>query len=137
MATFTSNSPEETEALAREFAVGLTNDDIVALEGELGAGKTCFTRGLVTGLGSTAAVTSPTFTLLHEYGGGRLPVYHFDFFRLASESEAAALALDDYFFSGGICIVEWPNRFPGLIPATAKWVRIENVDAKRRSIHRP
>jgi tRNA threonylcarbamoyladenosine biosynthesis protein TsaE len=137
VATFTSNSPEETEAIAREFAAGLANNDIVALEGDLGAGKTCFTRGLVAGLGSTASVTSPTFTLLHEYSGGRLPIYHFDFFRLASESEAAALALDDYFFSEGVCIVEWPNRFPGLIPDTAKWVKIENVDATRRSIRLP
>jgi tRNA threonylcarbamoyladenosine biosynthesis protein TsaE len=137
VATFTSNSPEETEAIAREFAAGLTSNDIVALEGELGAGKTCFTRGLVVGLGSKASVTSPTFTLLHEYPGGRLPVYHFDFFRLGSESEATALALDDYFFSDGVCIVEWPNRFPGLIPDTAKRVKIENVDATRRSIQLP
>ncbi len=137
MATFTSNSPEETEAIAREFAARLTSEDVVALEGELGAGKTCFTRGLVAGLGSPAAATSPTFTLLHEYPGGRLPVYHFDFFRLATESEAAGLALDDYFFSGGVCIVEWPNRFPGLIPQTAKWVRIKNVDANTRSIQLP
>jgi tRNA threonylcarbamoyladenosine biosynthesis protein TsaE len=137
VATFTSNSPEETEAIAREFAVGLASNDIVALKGDLGAGKTCFTRGLVSGLGSTAPATSPTFTLLHEYSGGRLPIYHFDFFRLATELEAVGLALDDYFFSGGVCIVEWPNRFPGLIPATAKWVKIESVDATRRSIQLP
>ncbi len=137
MATFTSNSPEETEAIAREFAAELAGDDIVALEGELGAGKTCFTRGLVFGLGSTGPATSPTFTLLHEYSGGRLPIYHFDFFRLATESEAAALALDDYFFGGGVCIVEWPNRFPGLIPPTAKWVKIDSVDAMTRSIQLP
>jgi len=137
VATFTSNSPAETEAIAREFAAGLASDDIVALSGELGAGKTCFTRGLVAGLGSSAPATSPSFTLLHEYSGGRLPIYHFDFFRLATESEAAALALDDYFFSGGVCIVEWPNRFPGLIPETAKWVKIESVDATTRSIQLP
>jgi tRNA threonylcarbamoyladenosine biosynthesis protein TsaE len=134
VATFISNSPDETETIAREFAAGLTNNDVIALEGELGAGKTCFVRGLAAGLGSIASVTSPTFTLLHEYSGGRLLIYHFDFFRLTSEPEAAALGLDDYFFSGGVCIVEWPNRFPRLVPQTAKWVKIENLDATRRSI---
>lgn len=134
MATFISNSPDETGTIAREFAAGLTNNDVVALEGELGAGKTCFARGLAAGLGSTASVTSPTFTLMHEYSGGRLLIYHFDFFRLTSEPEAAALGLDDYFFSGGVCIVEWPNRFPRLVPQAAKWVKIENLDATRRSI---
>jgi tRNA threonylcarbamoyladenosine biosynthesis protein TsaE len=137
VATFTSNSPEETEEIAREFAGRLTGGDIVTLEGDLGAGKTCFTRGLVKGLGSPTAVTSPTFALLHEYFGGRMPIYHFDFFRLATEAEAMALGLDDYLFSEGVCIVEWPDRLPGLIPGSAKRVRIAGVDALTRSIQLP
>jgi tRNA threonylcarbamoyladenosine biosynthesis protein TsaE len=134
VATFTSNSPAETEAAARKFAADLKGGDIVALQGDLGAGKTCFSRGLVAGLESRVVVTSPTFTLLHEYSGGRAPIYHFDFFRLQSEAEASALALDDYFFSSGVCIVEWADRFPRLIPSTAKWVKIESRGAESRLI---
>jgi tRNA threonylcarbamoyladenosine biosynthesis protein TsaE len=74
---------------------------------------------------------------MHEYSGGRLLIYHFDFFRLTSEPEAVALGLDDYFSSGGVSIVEWPNRFPRLVPPTAKWVKIENLDPTRRSIQLP
>ena len=82
MATFISNSASETEAIGRQFAKELDAGSILALKGELGSGKTQFTKGLVAGLGSSLPVTSPTFTIIHEYPGGRLPVYHFDFFRL-------------------------------------------------------
>ena len=78
MATFTSDSAAETEALGRKFAADVRSGSVLALEGELGAGKTQFTKGVVAGLGSSAEVTSPTFTILHEYGGDRLPIYHFD-----------------------------------------------------------
>ena len=89
----------------------------MALQGELGAGKTHLAKGIVLGLGSAQPVTSPTFTLVHEYSGGPRPVYHFDFFRLEDASSAARLALDDYFFGDGVSIVEWADRFPELIPS--------------------
>jgi tRNA threonylcarbamoyladenosine biosynthesis protein TsaE len=134
VATFTSHSAAETEAIAREIAPELRVGDIVALQGELGAGKTHFTKGLVAGLAIPVDVTSPTFTIMHEYSGGRLPVYHFDFFRLEDAQAAAAIALDDYFFGEGVSVVEWADRFPELIPANARWIRFEMSSPTERKI---
>src|SRR3954464_2686540 len=97
VATFISNSAAETVELGRKLAAELAPGTVLALQGELGAGKTQLVKGIVAGLRTETEVTSPTFTLIHEYGGGRLPVYHFDFFRLETENEARRLALDDYF----------------------------------------
>src|SRR5919198_16949 len=107
LATFISNRPAETQAIGRQFARDLEAGSVLALKGELGSGKTLFTQGLVAGFGSSAAVTSPTFTILHEYQGGRLPIYHFDFFRLEDRESAARLGMDEYFFGDGISVVEW------------------------------
>ena len=134
MATFTSNNEAETEAIARRVASDLRAGDIVALQGELGAGKTHFTKGIAAGLASPAAVTSPTFTIVHEYSGGRLPVYHFDFFRLENAQAASALALDDYFFGDGVSVVEWADRFPELIPAGACWIKLQMSSPTERTI---
>lgn len=134
MATFTSNSAAETETIARKIAAELRAGDIVALQGELGAGKTHFTKGLVAGLASPAPVTSPTFTIMHEYPGGRLSVYHFDFFRLEDARAAQAIALDDYFFGDGVSVVEWADRFPELIPPNARWIRFELSSPTERKI---
>jgi tRNA threonylcarbamoyladenosine biosynthesis protein TsaE len=137
VATFTSNSAAETEAAGRNLANDLRAGDVVALQGELGAGKTHFSKGVVAGLGSSNPVTSPTFTIVHEYGGGRLPIYHFDFFRLENAQSASRLALDDYFFGDGVSLVEWADRFPELIPEEARWIRIEMISPHERSIHFP
>lgn len=133
MATFISKSPADTEALARQLANSLVAGSIVALKGELGSGKTLFTQALVAGLGSEAAVTSPTFTIVHEYHGGRLPVYHFDFFRLENEESARQLGLEDYFFSEGVSVVEWADRFPELIPEQARWISFE-IESKHQRL---
>lgn len=125
MATFISNSPAETEAIARRLADDLVAGSVLALKGELGSGKTLFTQALVAGLKSDAGVTSPTFTIVHEYHGGRLPVYHFDFFRLENRESAARLGLDEYFFSDGVSVIEWADRFPDLIPEQAHWISFE------------
>ena len=122
MATFISNSPAETEAVGRRFAKDVDAGSVLALKGELGSGKTQFVKGLVAGLGSSATVTSPTFTIVHEYPGGRLPVYHFDFFRLEDRQSIARLGLDDYFFGDGVSVVEWADRFPECIPEQARWI---------------
>ena len=134
MATFISKSPADTEALARRLAENLVAGSIVALKGELGSGKTLFTQALVAGLGSEAAVTSPTFTIVHEYQGGRLPVYHFYFFRLENEESARQLGLEDYFFSNGVSVVEWGDRFPELIPEQARWISFEIESELQRLI---
>ena len=107
---------------------------VLALKGELGSGKTLFTQGLVAGLKSDAAVTSPTFTLVHEYRGGRLPVYHFDFFRLENRESAVRLGLEDYFFSDGVSVIEWADRFPDLIPEKARWISFEIKSERQRTI---
>jgi tRNA threonylcarbamoyladenosine biosynthesis protein TsaE len=135
VATFTSDSPAETEALGRQFANDLAAGSVLALKGELGTGKTQFTKGVVAGLGSDAEVTSPTFTILHEYRDGRLPVYHFDFFRLESPARLALIGLDDYLFGSGVCVVEWADRFAGLIPEQARWIRFEMKSPEQRLIH--
>ena len=125
MATFTSASPDETQRIGREFGADLRQGTVVALVGQLGAGKTQFVKGLVAGVGARSEVTSPTFTLIHEYTGGRIPVYHFDFFRIEDRQSAERLGLDEYFFGDGISIVEWADKFPELIPRGAHWISLE------------
>jgi tRNA threonylcarbamoyladenosine biosynthesis protein TsaE len=134
VATYISDSPSETESAGRDFAVGLRAGSVIALVGPLGAGKTQFVKGLVAGIGAPVAVTSPTFTLVHEYTGGRLPVYHFDFFRLEERQSVRRLGLDEYFFGDGISVVEWADKFPDLIPADARWISFDSKSETRRSI---
>ncbi len=134
MATFISNSPAETEAIARQIAEDLVAGSVLALKGELGSGKTLFTQGLVAGLESDAAVTSPTFTIIQEYQGQRLPVYHFDFFRLENRESAVRLGLEDYFFSDGVSVIECADRFPELIPEHARWISFEIKSERQRII---
>jgi len=132
--TFISNSPAETEKFGREFAERLTAGSVLALKGELGSGKTQFVKGIAAGLGSTTSVTSPTFTILHEYSGGRWPVYHFDFFRIEDRQSAERLGLDDYFFGDGVSVVEWADRFLDLIPESAQWIAFEMKSENERAI---
>ena len=134
MATFISNSPEETEAFGCRFAEKLKPGDVLALTGELGSGKTQFVKGLVAGLSAATAATSPTFTLIHEYSGGRLPIYHFDFFRVENGESAERLGLDDYFFGDGVSVIEWADRFPDLLPETARWIAFETKSETQRAI---
>ena len=134
MATFISNSAAETEAIGGRLAEDIEVQSILALKGELGSGKTLFVKGLVAGLGSRADVTSPTFTILHEYRGGRVPIYHFDFFRLQERQSIARLGLDDYFFGDGVSVIEWADRFPELIPQQARWILLEIKPENQRAI---
>jgi tRNA threonylcarbamoyladenosine biosynthesis protein TsaE len=134
VATFISNSPAETEAIGQRLAENMGPGSVLALKGDLGSGKTVFVKGLVAGLGSSADVTSPTFTILHEYRRGRLPVYHFDFFRLKDQQSVERLGLDDYFFGDGISVIEWADRFPEFIPEQARWVSFEIESETQRAI---
>jgi tRNA threonylcarbamoyladenosine biosynthesis protein TsaE len=134
VASFISHSPVETEKLGRDFAKDMKSGSVIALKGELGTGKTQFVKGVVAGLGSTAEVTSPTFTLVHEYAGGCVPVYHFDFFRLEDRHSAERLGLDDYFFGDGISVIEWADKFPELIPEQAQWISFETKSENERLI---
>jgi tRNA threonylcarbamoyladenosine biosynthesis protein TsaE len=134
LATFISNSPAETGAIGRQLAKNVEPGSVLALKGDLGSGKTLFTKGVVAGLGSSVAVTSPTFTIVHEYQGGRLPIYHFDFFRLETRESVARLGLEDYFFSDGVSVIEWADRFPDLLPENAHWISFEIKSERQRLI---
>lgn len=105
--TYVTNSPAETEALGQRLAERLRPGDVIAYTGDLGAGKTAFTRGLARGLGITERITSPTFTIVNEYQGGRLPLFHFDMYRLGSSEELYEIGWEDYLARGGVCAVEW------------------------------
>jgi len=134
LVTFISSSPAETEAVGMQVAENLDAGSVLALKGELGSGKTVFTKGLVTGLGGSAMATSPTFTIVHEYQGGRLSIYHFDFFRLENRGSTDRLGFDDYFFGDGVCVIEWADRFPDLVPAHARWIFFEIKSERQRII---
>jgi tRNA threonylcarbamoyladenosine biosynthesis protein TsaE len=134
VATFISNSPAETEAIGRQLAAHIDVGSILALKGDLGSGKTLLVKGLVAGLGSSGDVTSPTFTIVHEYRGGRVPVYHFDFFRLEDRQSVARLGLDDYFFGDGVSVIEWADRFPEFVPEQARWILFEIESENTRAI---
>ncbi len=134
MATFISNSPAETEAIGRQLAAHIDVGSILALKGDLGSGKTLLVKGLVAGLGGSGDVTSPTFTIVHEYRGGRVPVYHFDFFRMEDRQSVARLGLDDYFFGDGVSVIEWADRFPEFVPEQARWILFEIKSENTRAI---
>ena len=106
----------ETEALGETLARRLGPGDVVAYRGDLGAGKTAFTRGLAQGLGCRARVTSPTFTIVNEYAGGRLPLFHFDLYRLEGAGDLFDIGWDDYLDRGGVCAVEWSERAEEALP---------------------
>ena len=112
---YITNRVEETERLGERLAAVLEPGAVVAFTGDLGAGKTAFTRGLARGLGITERVTSPTFTIVNEYAGGRLPLFHFDMYRLAGEDELFDIGWDDYLSRGGVCAVEWSENVAGAL----------------------
>ena len=115
-----ARTPQEMEQLGRAEAPNVHPGSVVALIGALGAGKTLWTKGLVAGLGSSAEVTSPTFALVHEYSGGRLPIFHLDFYRLETAREVIALGWDEYLEAGGVIVAEWGCKFPELMPADSR-----------------
>ena len=113
------NSPAETEDAGASLAARLEPGSVIAFTGDLGAGKTAFTRGLARGLGVTERVTSPTFTIVNEYEGGRLPLFHFDMYRLGSSDELFDIGWEDYLCRGGVCAVEWSENIEGALEEDA------------------
>ena len=107
---FITHSPAETEAVGVALAKTLTPGAVIAYRGDLGAGKTAFTRGLARGLGYAEPVTSPTYTIVNEYLGGRIPLFHFDMYRLRSADDLWDIGWDDYLERGGVCAVEWSEN---------------------------
>ncbi len=127
-------TPEATFEWGRALAENLQAGDVVALCGQLGAGKTQATKGIVAGLGSSAAVTSPTFTLVHEYSDGRLPIFHFDFYRMDSAQEVLTVGWDDILDEPGVVIIEWADLFPELLPPHTRWFQFSALEDGSRLV---
>ena len=133
--TFTTQSVEQTQALGRRLGELLQPGDVVALVGQLGAGKTYFVKGVAVGLGvvDDRQVNSPTFVLVNEYAG-RVPVHHLDVYRLGEAEELTALGFDEMCSSGGVVIVEWADRVRAVMPERTVWVEIAVTGAEERKV---
>ena len=130
---FITNSPEETEALGAAVAKRLPAGTVIAYRGDLGAGKTAFTRGLARGLGCSDMVTSPTYTIVNEYLGGRLPLFHFDMYRLHSSDDLFDIGWEDYLDRQGVCAVEWSENVDDAME-DALYITIEKLGEDSRRI---
>lgn len=134
METYITNSPEETEEVAKEFAKSLNGGEVIAYRGNLGMGKTCFTRGLAKGLRYDGYVTSPTFALINEYLGGRLNIYHFDMYRISSWDELYSSGFFEYIEQGGIVACEWSENIENALPQNTIYVELEALGENQRKI---
>ena len=130
---FITNSAQETEQVGQALGTRLLPGTVLAYEGDLGAGKTAFTRGLARGLGATEQVTSPTYTIVNEYLSGRIPLFHFDMYRLASADDLWDIGWEDYLERGGVCAVEWSENVREAME-DAITVRIEKLGEESRKI---
>jgi tRNA threonylcarbamoyladenosine biosynthesis protein TsaE len=133
-----SDSFEETQTLAVRFAKLLRSNDVIALYGNLGSGKTAFTAGIAKGLGIYETIPSPTFTILIEHESAAIPLYHFDAYRLSSANDFSTLGFEEYFDAGGVCVVEWADKIKKLFPSRTIHIDIRQdflgTDSTRRSI---
>lgn len=125
MRVIESNSPRETYELGHEIGLEAKSGQIYCLDGDLGTGKTVFTQGFAAGLGIVEAVNSPTFTIVQVYEEGRLPLYHFDVYRIDDIDEMDEIGYEDYFFGQGVCLVEWSSQIKELIPENAVKITLE------------
>jgi tRNA threonylcarbamoyladenosine biosynthesis protein TsaE len=130
---FVSHSAAQTQRLGARLGELLERGDVILLQGGLGAGKTVFAQGVAQGLGVVERVTSPTFTLVHEYEG-RLPLYHIDLFRLAGDVEAGAIGLEEYLWGDGVTIIEWPERARGLLTPAYLMVGLRQIADTKRAL---
>ncbi|MBQ5608311.1 MAG: tRNA (adenosine(37)-N6)-threonylcarbamoyltransferase complex ATPase subunit type 1 TsaE [Oscillospiraceae bacterium] len=130
---FETHSPEQTEAVGVALAEQLTSGTVVAYRGDLGAGKTAFTRGLARGLGAQESVTSPTYTIVNEYLSGRIPLFHFDMYRLRSADDLFDIGWEDYLERGGVCAVEWSENVEEALENPV-FVTIEKLGEESRRI---
>jgi tRNA threonylcarbamoyladenosine biosynthesis protein TsaE len=129
-----SRSAAETMEFGRQLAQSLRPGDVIALTGDLGSGKTCLVKGIAAGLGVTQEVTSPTFTIIHEYRGGRLLLIHVDLYRVDKLAEAVNIGIEDYLNGPGVTVIEWAERIASLLPANTRHVRLAVVNENTRNI---
>ena len=131
MAIFVSENAEETLSFGERYAKTLKAGDVVILDGEMGAGKTVFCKGVAKGLGIEDEILSPTYAYMNDYYG---KLYHFDCYRLSDGGQAEALGLCDYFYADGICLIEWAQNIASVLPAVVKKVKIEKISESVRRI---
>lgn len=132
---YKSNSPDATMQIAKEFAKTLKGGEVLLLKGDLGAGKTAFTKGLAVAFGVEEIVTSPTFTILNEHYGTKLNLYHFDMYRIEDESELKELGFDDYIGkSNGVCAIEWFEKTMSILPSLCFLIEINKISDEEREI---
>ena len=129
-----TRSAEETLKFGEQLATALHHGDVLALSGDLGAGKTVLIKGIARGLGITQDVTSPTFTLVHEYPGGRLPLFHVDLYRLDTIDQALAIGIEEYLNGAGVTAIEWAEKIDPLLPPRATRIRMESIAENVRRI---
>ena len=139
MATFISHSPADTAALGEKFGRAAARGLVLALRGDLGAGKTQFVKGLARGLGVSSRVHSPTFTLVNEYAGGRLPLFHLDLYRLETAEQVLSAGIEEFLEPDGVAVIEWAERLAGLaagLGRPGRWVEVnlEIVSESERKI---
>lgn len=131
-----TGSREETYALGEKMGREANPGEVYCLSGDLGAGKTAFSQGFAKGLGIEEDVTSPTFTIMNVYEEGRLPLYHFDVYRLSDGSELEAIGAEEYFYGNGVCLIEWPENIEGYVPENAVRLRIDKDPAQGEDYRR-
>ena len=134
MKVYISENREETVLIGKKLAENLKSGDVVAFKGDLGSGKTCFTSGIAQGLGYEGDVTSPTFALINEYIGGRLPLYHFDMYRIGSWEELYSSGFFEYIESGGVVAAEWSENIENALPDSTVYVEFETLGENKRKI---
>ena len=127
-------SEQETIEYGKRLGQQAAPGQILALTGDLGAGKTTLTKSIAAGLGISEMITSPTFTIVKEYHSGRLPLYHFDVYRIGDIDEMYELGYEEYFFGSGVCVVEWADLIEELIPEEAMWISIEYGEGEEERI---
>ena len=134
MKIYLSDSPQKTEEIAQNLGKTLVGGEVIAFKGDLGMGKTCFTRGLAKGLGFTGDVTSPTFALINEYLGGRLNLYHFDMYRISTWEELYSSGFFEYKEQGGVVAAEWSENIENALEDDTIYVEIKYIDENSREI---
>lgn len=134
MSIYVSHSPSETEQIGQKIAEKLHGGEVIAMEGDLGMGKTCLTAGIARGLGYTGETNSPTFALVNEYIGGRLPLYHFDMYRVSGWEDLYTTGYFEYMESGGVLAVEWSENIAAALPEHTLHIIISRIDDSTRQI---
>ena len=133
---YNSNGPNDTEIIAKALAKKLKPSDVICLRGDLGVGKTAFVQGLVKGLGVTEPISSPTFTIVNCYTGGKMPIYHFDVYRIEDSDEMYEIGFDEYVYGDGVTVIEWPDNIADILPDGAYNITIEKDYEKGENFRR-